>query len=129
MLTMRRLMSDGSVMVSAGNGYFGKTSIQFINGKMNSVQYINVIKEQINNYAERISGRDFTFQQDNASVHTSRLIQSYFNENNISVLWSVCSPNLNIIKHCWSQLVRVVSKNGKQYHKLLHELKNAIIHE
>ena len=73
-------------MIWAGIGYFGKTSIKFIDGRMNSVRYINLIKKQINNHAERISESDYIFQQDNASVHTSRLVQSYFNENNISIL-------------------------------------------
>ena len=52
---------------------------------MNNVQYIKLIKEQINNRAERVSGLDYIFQQDNASVHTSRLVQSYLNENNIYI--------------------------------------------
>ena len=79
-------MGGGSVMIWAGIGYFGKTSIKFIDGRMNSVRYINLIKKQINNHAERISESDYIFQQDNTSVHTSRLVQSYFNENNISIL-------------------------------------------
>ena len=45
-------------MVWAGMGYVGKTGIKFINGRMNSVGYINLIEEQINNHAERISGLD-----------------------------------------------------------------------
>ena len=56
MSAIRRQMGGGSVMVWVGIGYFGKTSIKFINGKMNSVRYINLIKEQIDNHAERISG-------------------------------------------------------------------------
>ena len=46
-------------MVWAGIGYFDKTSsIKFIIERMNSVRYINLIKEQINNHAGRISGPD-----------------------------------------------------------------------
>ena len=58
MSAIRRQMEEGSAMVWAGIGYFGKTSIKFINGRMNSVRYINLIKEQIHNHAERISGCD-----------------------------------------------------------------------
>ena len=65
---IRRQMGGGSVMIWTGIGYFGKISIKFINGRMNSVRYINLIKEQINNHAGRISGTDYIFQQDNASV-------------------------------------------------------------
>ena len=46
-------------MIWAGIGYFGKTSIKFIDGRMNSVRYINLIKKQINNHAERISESDY----------------------------------------------------------------------
>ena len=93
----------------AGIGYFGKTSVKFIVGRMNRVRYINLIKEQINNHAERISGPDYIFQQDNAPVHTSRLVQSHFNENNISILaWPARSPELNIIENFWVELVHGV---------------------
>ena len=92
--TNGRRQRDGS----AGIGYFGKTSVKFIVGRMNRVRYINLIKEQINNHAERISGPDYILQQDNAPVHTSRLVQSYFHENNISILpWPARSADLNII--------------------------------
>ena len=58
MSAIRRQMGGGGVIVWAGIGYFGKTSIKFIVAKMNSVWYINLIKEQIDNHAERISGPD-----------------------------------------------------------------------
>ena len=82
MSAIRRQMGGGSVMVSVGIGYVGKTSIKFINERMNSVRHMILIKEQINNHAERISGPDYIFQQDNAPV----LVQLYFHENNISIL-------------------------------------------
>ena len=129
MSAMRRQMGGKSVMVWVGIGYFGKTSIKFIDGRMNSVRYINLIEEQINNHAERISGTDYIFQKDNVSVHTSRLVQSYFNENNISILpWPARSSDLNIIENCWAELVRGVYANGKQYQHV-QELKNAIVRE
>ena len=53
-----RQQMEGSAMVWAGIGYFGKISIKFIVGRMNNVRYINLIKEQIHNHAERISGSD-----------------------------------------------------------------------
>ena len=48
MSAIRRQMEEGSAMVWAGIGYFGKTSIKFINGRINSVRYMNLIKEQKN---------------------------------------------------------------------------------
>ena len=96
---------------------------------MNSVRYINLIEEQINNHAERISGTDYIFQQDTVSAHTSRLVQSYFNENNISILpWPARFPDLNIIENCWVELVHGVYANGKQYQHV-QQLKNVIVRE
>ena len=93
---------------------------------MNRVRYINLIKEQINNHAERISGPDYIFEQDNAPVHTSRLVQSHFNENNISILaWPARSLELNIIENFWVELVHA---NRRQYQHV-QELKNAIVRE
>ena len=126
---IRRQMRGGSVMVWAGIGYFCKTNIKFIDGRMNSVRYINLIKEEINNHAERISEPDYIFQQDNKPVHTSRLVQSYFNENNIYILpCPAHSPDLNIIENCWPELVYGRYANGKQYQHV-QELKNAIVRE
>ena len=117
----------GSVM--AGIGYFDNTSIKFIVGRMNGVRYINLIEKQINNHAECISRPDYIFQQDNAPVHTSRLVQSYFNENNISILpWPARTPDLNIIENFWPELVHNVYANGKQYQHV-QKLKNAIVRE
>ena len=56
MSAIRRQIGGASVMVWAGIGYFDKTSIKCIVGRMDSVRYINLIKEQINNHTERISG-------------------------------------------------------------------------
>ena len=110
-------------------GYFGKTSVKIIVEGMNSVRYINLIKEQINNHAERISGPDYIFQQDNAPVRTSILVQSHFNENYISILaWPARSLELNIIENFWVELVHGVYANGKQYQHV-QELKNAIVRE
>ena len=129
MSAIRRQMGGGSVMVWAGIGYFGKTSIKFIDERMNSVWYLNLIKEQINNHAERISGPDYIFQQNNAPVHTSRLVQSYFNESNISILlWPGLHAPRTLILLKIAELVHGVFANGKQYQHV-QELKNAIVRE
>ena len=57
------------------------------------------------------------------------MVQSYFNENNISIFpWSARSPELGIIEDCWEELIHGVYANGKQYQHV-QELKNEIVRE
>lgn len=116
-------------MVWASIGYNGNTEIKFISGKRNSKNYLDLIKDQLDNYALHISDTGFIFQQDNAAIHNSKLVQTYFYKERISVLpWPARSPDLNIIENCWSVLSQAIYKDGKQYESN-EELKKGIIKE
>ena len=67
-------MHGGGVMVWAGVGYKEKTDIKFVQG----IRYLQVIKNQIYNYAECIAVTPYIFQQDNAAVHTAKLLKNIF---------------------------------------------------
>ena len=47
----------------------------------------------------------FTFQQDNASIHSAGNVQKWLGQNKINVLpWPPYSPDINIIENVWSVL-------------------------
>lgn len=53
---------------------------------MNSAGYLSLMKDQIQTYSRKIAGRKYLFQQDNAAVHTARIVKDYFRTENIKVL-------------------------------------------
>lgn len=78
-------MGGGGIMIWAGIGYYGRYKVYLsLFCKMNAKNYLELISKQIERYAIRIFG--FIFQQDNAAVHTAKIVKSYFEANNILLL-------------------------------------------
>jgi hypothetical protein len=122
----KRFQGGGSVMVWAGFGYRGITDIFFINQKMKSHDYQEMLRQQLLPVANDIGGQNWILQQDNASIHNSRSTKNWFSEQHILVLdWPSRSPDLNPIENLWGILVRSVYKNGRQFNSV-SELKAAI---
>ena len=58
---------------------------------------------------------DYTFQEDNASIHTAKIAKKQKSDNNIkSIPWPAQSSDLNPIENLWDGLERQVRN-----HKLL----------
>jgi arsenate reductase-like glutaredoxin family protein len=69
---------------------------------------------------------DFTFQQDNCSVHTARKVTEWFENHNINVLdWASRSPDLNPIENMWYLLVKKLQQSRLMFANR-EELMNAI---
>lgn len=125
-IKMSRNFGGGSVMVWGGFAFAGQLPIAWISSKMNSLNYIDLLDVSLVNDAEQLLGPDFIFQQDNASIHTSKATMDFFKERQIPVLdWPACSPDLNPIENLWGWLVRRVYINGTQYNSV-NELRTAI---
>ena len=67
--------------------YNGVGTLELIPGNIDSRKYIEVLDNKFWPIVAKIfHGKDWTFQEDNAPTHTSRLITSWKNENNIPCL-------------------------------------------
>lgn len=101
----------------------------FLDGRMNSSKYQQMLTKYFLTFAVRISGKEWTLQQDNCSSHVSKDSRKWFNDHNIPVLdWPSLSPDLNIIENMWGLLVKRVYGGGRQFASV-DQLKQVLIQE
>lgn len=125
----KRRAGGGSVMIWACFGWNFKSKISFIDGRMNSQDYCEMLSKHLGDISNSFKGDKWTFQQDNAPCHASAYTKKWFQEHNLDVInWPAVSPDLNPIENLWGILVRKVYANGRQF-KTISELKETIEQE
>jgi DDE superfamily endonuclease len=112
----------------------GVGKLIFIEGNMNSLDYVRILADNLGVSAAEMGLFDYIFQQDNDPKHTSGLARLFFSERGIRVLeWPSQSPDLNPIEHLWAymkrRLAELAPKNINQLKSFLIEIWNTIPQE
>ena len=115
----KRQMKGGSIMVWGMLFSSGKLLIKLLKGNQKSSDY----KETIETFAVPAimneMGDDFILQQDNCSIHVSKVMKEFYSDNGLTVLtWPSRSPDLNIIENVWKMLSDLVY-DGPQFLKYI----------
>jgi hypothetical protein len=112
----------------------GVGKLIFIEGNMNSLDYVRILADNLDVYAAKMGPFDYIFQQDNDPKHTSGLARLFFSERGIRILDQPSqSPDLNPIEHLWAymkrRLAELAPKNIDQLKSFLIEIWNTILQE
>lgn len=115
----------GSLMVWGCFGAAGVGNLHFIDGIMDSRKYINILKTNLHESAEKLGVRhNFIFQQDNDPKHTALDTRLWILYNCPKYLKTPPqSPDVNPIENLWS-----IFKKQLNYYDIrnIHDLKEAL---
>lgn len=103
-------------MVWGAVTYYGTVELSFQSTRMNAKNYIDIIQGAFSEIQDIFEDQPFVFQQDNAPIHTARIVKVFFDEQNVELLkWPTYSLDLNIVENTWGYLSRKVYEGGTQY--------------
>ena len=121
-----RNFERGSVMVSAAISSRGSSELVFLEGKQNSLKYVETLDQYLFPLCDKFGDDAVILQHDNVPLHTSRVTKTFLQERNLKVSkWPACSPDLKPIENVRGLIAGKVYSNGKQYFSV-QELKDAL---
>ena len=100
-----------------------------LKGKITATVYMNVLENYLLPFINNLDDQEnFIFQEDNAPIHTAKVVKSWEEENEVNSLpWPAQSADLNPIEHLWDELERHVQahkplpKNRENLWEILQE--------
>ena len=105
----------------------GRTELTIKDGKQNAEKYVRILADQLIPLVNLYHGGNAVYQQENASIQTSKLTKKWISDNQIYVLkWPTNSPDFNPVENVLGLLVRIVYRHGRQYENKM-ELISAIV--
>ena len=108
-----------------GISFRGKMDLVIIPGRMTGKSYIEVCRLGLARANELYGAGNWSYQQDNAPAHTSKVAKRWFEEQGITLVSHPAnSPDMNPKESIWSIMKRKVEKMEP---KNVQELQDAIV--
>ena len=75
----------------------GKFKLQFVSGRQKAADYVKILNDLSLAQGCHLCGKEWIFQQDNATIHNASITKKYLLKQKIRLLdYPACSPDINL---------------------------------